>query len=108
MRKKKSRESLAAARKWRRFVDENATLLSKLSLPLFLTEQNERFEYWLMNGTHPDDITVFKADNIPAESRPLLLQLVQAYLEAGFPDPGIVVLRDDEWSAFFKPASTQR
>lgn len=50
-----------------------------------------------MHGVHPEDAAMFDADDIPPRARPLLLQLLRAHLDAGFRDPGIAILRDEEW-----------
>ncbi|MCA9536161.1 MAG: hypothetical protein KC593_20890 [Myxococcales bacterium] len=86
-------------RRWRKFVLENAELLQEVGFPLYLQEKKERFDHWLMHGCHPDDYTGFSLAGIDPAGRRCLSELVKMYFHAGFKDPGIVVLTEDELSA---------
>jgi hypothetical protein len=74
----------------------NRALFESSRLPVFLLEKKENFDHWLMHGAHPDDAAGFSADDLDAASRSTLLKVVEAYIEAGFKDPGIGFVRHEE------------
>ena len=103
---KRTSADAAEAGKWKRFVAEHTQIMSSVGLPLYLTEAKGRFDHWLMHGTHPQDPSLFCSDDLTPSARTSLLRLVEAYLAAGFKDPGVGILRNEEWDALERAKSS--
>ncbi len=93
---KRTAADAASAAAWKRFVAEQRQLLSTVGFPLYLLEAKSRFDHWLMHGVHPQDASQFCSDELTAATRVALAQVVEAYLAAGFRDPGISIFRNGE------------
>lgn len=85
-----------ASKQWRHFVLENTALFQSIGFPLFLQDRRERFDQWLMHGYHPEDHSTFSSRDLDQGARLALLKLIELYLDAGFRDPGIMILSNDE------------
>lgn len=94
---KRASADAAEAARWKRFVAEHDRIMSSVGFPLALTESKGRFDHWLMHGTHPQDPSQFCVDDLTPTARAALMKLLLAYLDAGFKDPGIGILRNAEW-----------
>lgn len=92
-----------SSKNWRSFVLSKADLFRAVGVPLYLQDDEDRFDHWLMHGHHPDDHSNFSSRSLDQEARAALVKLVDAYFEAGFEDPGIVVLTDSELMTLSKP-----
>jgi len=85
-------------RRWRDFCVENQELIANIDLPSPVVETQERFEDALMHGylDHHEDNTNFSVDKLDSAKLEKLRELVDRYFEAGYLDPGLMVLGHEE------------
>jgi hypothetical protein len=82
---------------WQRFIREHQQELCDLGMPEQLFRQKAEFDHWLMHGYHPLDPSGFSMEQIDQRKRELLVKLLGAYFDTGFADPGVSILRNEEW-----------
>lgn len=103
---KRTSVNVAETTKWKRFLVEHGQLVSSIGFPLYLTEDKRRFDHWLMHGTHPQEPSQFCSDDLTPSARVALMRVLEAYFAAGFKDPGIGILRNDEWTTLARIKSS--
>jgi len=95
---RKSRDTHRHERKWEAFREANRSLLHESGLPRSYVEQQEMFDDFLMHGgiDHHEDPIGFTVDKMTDAQRRSLRDLIHRYFEAGYSDPGIMVLGCEE------------
>jgi len=71
-----------AQRKWQRFLQRHATLLTQANLPELITESQDHWDDFLMHGhlDHHGDPSGFTVASLSADQREALKQLAGDYL----------------------------
>lgn len=85
------RQNNETARKWNAFYQANRELIDRTGVPGPIVETYDLFEDLLMHGyiDHHDDPTHFTIKDLTPGELESLRQLVDKYVEAGFPSAGI-------------------
>ena len=95
---RKSKNGLVGERRWSTFCIDNRDLIAIVDLPSQVVETQERFEDFLMHGCldHHNDPTKFSVNKLDSAKLEKLRELVDRYFEAGYFDPGLMVLGHEE------------
>ena len=88
---RRSKQQADSVRAWREFIQSHEQLLQASGVPANIYQSREMFDDLLMHGhiDHHQDPTRFSVGNLSQEQQTLLTEIVAAYLQAGFSDPGI-------------------
>jgi hypothetical protein len=93
---RRSKDAATEKRRWKTFVGQQQDNLRAIGMPEQIYREKAQFDHWVMHGHHPLDPSGFAIEHVDATSRKILLNLLRAYLDAGFNDPGIAILSDHE------------
>lgn len=96
---RRSAESTAANRSWKRFAEAKRDVFHALGVSGTVVENRLAFEYLLMHGVPPDDQGQFRVDRLDTRQRAALVSLIRDYFDAGFPNPGLGFLTLEEREA---------
>lgn len=88
---RRNKASISESRAYQDFFLANEKLIESSGVPISLCERRELFDDLLMHGyiDHHDDPTHFSVEQLSTAQLDSLVEVVVAYLRAGFPDPGI-------------------
>jgi hypothetical protein len=93
---RRSKDTAAEKQRWRAFVIEYRGALMAIGMPEQLFREKSSFDHWLMHGQHPLDPSGFAVEQIDHAKRDVLINLISAYMDAGFGSPGISILSNAE------------
>lgn len=71
-------------------------------MPELILKEKDNFDHWLMHGHHPLDPSGFVVEQVDKPAREILVRVIRAYADAGFSDPGISILSEDERRGIFR------
>jgi hypothetical protein len=94
---RKSKKDSLEKRDWKKFCDENKTLIHRTGLPLNYLESFDLFNDFLMHGyiDHHSVKEDFSTDDMNPDQIKSFKDLLWKYFEAGFDNPGIGVFDYD-------------
>ena len=95
---RRGKNEVVGQRRWSTFCVDNRDLIAIVDLPSQVVETQERFEDFLMHGylDHHNDPTKFSVNKLDSAKLEKLKELVDRYFEAGYLDPGLMVLGHKE------------
>jgi hypothetical protein len=85
---RRSKEAVSPKQRWRSFLREHKRELNATRLPESILADRAAFDHWLMHGHHPADRTGFTIEQMRTDDRKALVQVLAAYFQEGFQDPG--------------------
>ncbi len=90
---RRSKEQAKWSVLWKRFLADNAGLISRSGVPSSFFEDQRLFEDFLMHGyiDHHPDTTGFHLPQLDPEQRTAVAELAIEYLRIGLPDPGLML-----------------
>ena len=92
-------EDVAAARRWREFLERHAALVDRAGLPPAAVESEEVWDDFLMHGFLAGDPGQFTVDQLTAEQYDALAELTASYFSAGYGFFAPLALRPAEQDA---------
>lgn len=98
---RRSSEDARDKQRWKSFVNDHFVALCDIGIPEHVFRDKSNFDHWLMHGYHPADPVGFTPKFLDPERRRRLVRLLRSYLEAGFKDPGISFVTEEERGIIF-------
>lgn len=104
---RRSKEQARDKRAWEAFREAQLQLIEGCGLPLAAVSSQRVFDYLLMHGALPEGTAEFDVDRLGATEFQTFRELVYRYFDAGYPDPGLVVLPADDRSELSRKYPSQ-
>jgi len=93
---KRSGDTAKERQLWKVFVRAHFNELCEIGMPEHIFSNKSHFDHWLMHGRHPLDPSGFAVEDLDQTQRNRLVHLLGAYVDAGFGDPGVAIITEDE------------
>jgi hypothetical protein len=100
----RNKQDAQERKRWRAFCVTNQDLIESIGLPLSVVETHERFEDLLMHGylDHHADPTKFSISELNAVQVEKFKAFIDRYFAAGYFDPGLMAVSNEERKALAK------